>query len=43
MNYEAFFDFDSITLEDCMRFMENNKCLLINDGHIVGIEVENEM
>lgn len=40
MNYSKVIDLDSITLEDCERFYENGKRLIINDGRVVDIMEE---
>ena len=40
MDYSKIIDLDSITLEDCERFYENSKRLIVNDGRIVNIVEE---
>lgn len=34
------FDFDSITLEDALRFYNNGKRLVLNDGMVIDIVEE---
>lgn len=38
MDYNKIIDLDSITLEDCERFYQNGKRVVINDGRIVNVE-----
>ena len=40
MDYSKVIDLDNITIEDCERFYENNKRLIINHGRIVDIVEE---
>ena len=40
MDYSKVIDLDSLTLEDCIRFSTRNKYMVINDGKIVNIVVE---
>lgn len=40
MDYSKVIDLDSITLEDCERFYENDKRVIVNDGRIVNIVEE---
>lgn len=40
MDYSKVIDLDSITLEDCERFYNNEKRLIVNDGRIVDIVEE---
>lgn len=40
MDYSKVIDLDSIILEDCERFYENGKRLIINDGRVVNIVEE---
>lgn len=40
MDYNKVIDLDSITLEDCERFYENDKRLIVNDGRVVNIVEE---
>ena len=40
MDYDKIIDLDSITLEDCKRFYENGKRMIVNDGRIVDIVEE---
>lgn len=37
MEYDKIIDLDNITLEDCERFYDNNKSLIVNDGKIVDV------
>lgn len=40
MDYSKVIDLDNITLEDCERFYENGKRLIVNDGRVVSIVEE---
>ena len=40
MDYSKVIDLDNIILEDCERFYENGKRLIINDGRVVNIVEE---
>lgn len=40
MDYSKVIDLDSITLEDCERFYNNEKRLIVNDGRVVDIVEE---
>lgn len=40
MDYSKVIDLDGITLEDCERFYENEKRLIVNDGRVVDIVEE---
>ena len=40
MDYSKVIDLDVITLEDCERFYENEKRLIVNDGRVVDIVEE---
>ena len=40
MEYDKIIDLDGITLEDCERFYENEKRLIVNDGRVVDIVEE---
>ena len=40
MDYNKVIDLYGITLEDCERFYENDKRLIINDGRIIDIVEE---
>ena len=40
MDYNKVIDLDGITLEDCERFYEKGKRLIVNDGRVVHIVEE---
>lgn len=40
MDYSKIIDLDNITLDDCDRFYQNNKRLIINDGRVIDIVEE---
>ena len=40
MKYEKIIDFDTLTIEDCDRFLQNGKTITINDGRIIDIMEE---
>ena len=40
MGYDNVIDYDNVTLEDCERFYANGKRLIINDGRVIDIVVE---
>ena len=40
MDYNKVIDLDGITLEDCERFYENDKRLIVNDGKVIDIVEE---
>ena len=40
MDYNKVIDLYGITLEDCERFYENGKRLIVNDGRVVDIVEE---
>ena len=40
MDYSKVIDLNSITKEDCERFYENGKRLIVNDGIVVDIVEE---
>ena len=41
MDYNKVIDLDGVTLEDCERFYNNDKRLIVNDGRVVDIVEEN--
>ena len=40
MDYNKVIDLDSITKEDCERFYNNGKRLIVNEGRVVDIVEE---
>lgn len=40
-DYEWIIDYDNVTLQDCLIFDRNNKHMVISDGHIINIVLEN--